>query len=67
MDELGNLIGQAGVWHVVVVLVALWALEMRASVCAARKRQRLRPRHLSASESARLAAAPARKGAARGH
>lgn len=69
MDELGNLIGQAGVWHVVVVLVALWALEMRASVRAARKRQRvrLRPRHLSPSESARLAAAAARKGAARGH
>ncbi|WP_436777770.1 hypothetical protein [Yinghuangia sp. YIM S09857] len=46
MDDLGNLIGQAGVWHIVVVLIALWALEMRASVRAARKRRR--PRHRSA-------------------
>ncbi|MEU8136875.1 hypothetical protein [Streptodolium elevatio] len=74
MDELGNLIGQAGVWHVVVVLVALWALEMRASVRAARKRSRRPkpgpmpiPRHLSAPTSARLTAAGARKSAARGH
>lgn len=43
MDDLGNLIGQAGVWHVVVVLVAVWAIEMRVSVRAAARRRLRHP------------------------